>query len=326
MEDTLSVEAIVAAMSALRATSLPGEDLPKLGQPVLFFAQVGSTNDVARELAAAGAAEGLVVVADEQTAGRGRLDRRWWAPPGGSLLMSLVLRPPIQPIRAGQLTMCLGLGAAEGIEAVTGLRPSLKWPNDLLLVGRKLGGMLTELGLSGQRLEYAVLGLGVNVNIALARPGPRQAELPAAAPPPPEVAESGVSLSDLLGRPVNRAELLASILVHCERWYHRLLRGESPHQAWSARLETLGRTVTVSTPTGDVRGRAEGVTAEGALLVHAADGQVHTIWTGDVVSVLVDGTGHAIIPRCIAGAPLSRPDGGPEGASHAVEPSQEESS
>ena len=164
----LSAESIAAALITQR-----------LGRPVLYFPRTGSTNDVAHAEAATGALDGLLVIADEQTAGRGRLDRRWWAPPGSSLLMSLLLRPPLPPNQAGQLTMCLGLAAIEGIEAVTGLRPALKWPNDLLLNGRKLGGMLTELRLDGERLAYAVLGLGVNVNMDFEpQPGPRPPVMP----------------------------------------------------------------------------------------------------------------------------------------------------
>src|SRR5512137_1553746 len=112
----LSAETIAAALTTKR-----------LGRPALYFARTGSTNDVAHERAAAGAASGLLVIADEQTAGRGRLDRRWWAPPGSSLLMSLLLRPRLPLDQVGQLTMCLGLAAVEGIEAVTGLHPALKW-------------------------------------------------------------------------------------------------------------------------------------------------------------------------------------------------------
>jgi len=281
-----------------------------LGHPTLFFEQVGSTNDVVHERAAAGAAEGLLVVADEQTAGRGRLDRSWWAPPGSSLLISLLLRPPIPPNWAGQLTMCLGLGAVEGIEEATALRPStgaerctepaevpveargegrrpepfdsaqgtlvegrrlaLKWPNDLLLGGRKLGGMLSELRMSGDKLEYAVLGLGLNVN---------QTELPS------DLASVATSLRMTLGRPVDRLSLLVAILKRCEVWYERLLSGTSPHEAWAARLDTLGRHVTITTAAGILRGLAIAVTPEGALLVRDQAERVHTIWSGDVTAV-----------------------------------------
>ena len=192
----LSAEAIAAALTTRR-----------LGRPVLYFRRTGSTNDVAHERAAAGTAEGLLVIADEQTAGRGRLDRRWWAPPGSSLLMSLLLRPSLPPSQVGQLTMCLGLAAVEAIEAVTGLRPALKWPNDLLLNGRKLGGMLSELRLDGEQVAYAVLGLGINVNVNFddgrwmmddgrwSMVNGRSSGL----------ADTAMSLSMVLGHPVDRA-------------------------------------------------------------------------------------------------------------------------
>ena len=224
----------------------------RLGHPVLFFESVGSTNDVAHARAAAGAAEGLLVVAEEQTAGRGRLDRTWWAPPGRSLLMSLLFRPPVAAHLAVQLTMCLGLGAVEGIEDVTGLRPALKWPNDLVLGGRKLGGMLSETRLVGDRLDWVVLGLGLNVNL----------DFSGAPSSLPDLSQVATSLSLALGRRVDRLRLLAAILLHCEAWYDRWLlaqkqpavgagkytvfNGAGLLEAWAARLDTLGRRVTAA--------------------------------------------------------------------------------
>lgn len=245
----------------------------RLGRPALFFPTVASTNDVIHQHAAAGAGEGLLVVADEQTAGRGRLGRSWWAPPGTSLLISLLLRPPIPAGRAGQMTMCLGLAAAEGIEQTTGLRPVLKWPNDLLLDGRKLGGILTELRTTADRLEYAALGLGVNVNVGRFAKSPHM---------PAELVATVISLSSALGRPVERLALLVAILARCEVWYDRLLAGESLHRAWAARLDTLGRSVTVTLASGALQGVATGVTTEGALLVRDEEGRVHTVWAGDI--------------------------------------------
>ena len=272
----LSAEAIAAALTTRR-----------LGRPVLYFPRTGSTNDVAHERAATGAAEGLLVIADEQTAGRGRLDRRWWAPPGSSLLMSLLLRPALPPDQAGQLTMCLGLAAVEGIEAVTGLRPALKWPNDLLLEDRKLGGMLTELRLDGERLAYAVLGLGVNVNVTFdeGRTTNDENSSSLVLGPSSDLANTAISLSMILGREVDRLALLAALLARCEAWYERALAGESPHAAWSARLDTVGRRVTVATATGGVTGMAVGVTPEGALLVHDDNAAEHVIWSGDVTAL-----------------------------------------
>jgi BirA family biotin operon repressor/biotin-[acetyl-CoA-carboxylase] ligase len=237
---------------------------------VIFFERVGSTNDVTCRLAAAGEAEGLLVVADQQTTGRGRLGRSWWAPKGAGLLFSLLLRPAIPTTRSGQLSMCLGLAAVEGVESVLGLRPLLKWPNDLLLDDRKLGGILADLGTQGDRIQYAVLGLGLNVNAV-----------------PAALASASISLADVLGRAVDRVELLAEILARCEAWYRRLPQmtteaGEPIHAAWAARLHTLGREVMVSAADRQFYGRAVGVSPEGALLVEDQDGQIRTVWSGDV--------------------------------------------
>jgi BirA family transcriptional regulator, biotin operon repressor / biotin---[acetyl-CoA-carboxylase] ligase len=270
----LAADAIAGAL----ATRHPG---CRLGHPVRVYERIGSTNEVALAEAAAGAAEGLLVLAEEQTAGRGRQQRSWWAPAGSSLLFSLLLRPPIPAGQAGQLTMCLGLGAVEAIEEVTGLHPALKWPNDLVLDGRKLGGMLAESRLAEMQLSYAVLGLGLNVNLDFAgQPGV-----------PPDMVDTAISLQMALGRPVDRLALLVAILDHCATWYDGLLAGASPHAAWAARLDTLGRRVKVSlTYTrqgsgGAIEGSAVGVSPEGALLVRDDDGQVHTVWAGDVTAL-----------------------------------------
>lgn len=248
----------------------------RLGRPALTFEQVGSTNDLAHAQARDGAADGLLVIAEEQTAGRGRLDRTWWAPPGTCLLMSLLLRPgarlPVQ--RASQLTMCLGLGAAEGIEKMTGVRSGLKWPNDLVVAGRKLGGMLAELHTREERLDYAVLGLGLNVNLDFT-----------AANVPAELLSLATSLQIELGHPVDRIGLLAAILEQTEHWYEHMLAGQSPHEAWAARLDTLGRRVRVSLMSGRIEGVAAGITPEGGLLVKDDEGNVQVVWSGDVSAV-----------------------------------------
>ena len=259
----LSAEKIPCALSTRR-----------LGRPAVFFERIGSTNDAAHDLARGGAPDGLLVVADEQTAGRGRQGRSWWAPRGTCLLMSLVLRPGLPLSLAGQLTMCLGLGAVEGISDQTGAAAVLKWPNDLLLAGRKLGGMLTELDTAGGRLNYAVLGLGLNVNVSFD---------PHAAPEP--LAESATSLLTETGREIDRLALLAAILGRTEVWYERMLRGEPPHEAWAQRLDTLNRRVTVSMISSRLEGVATSVTPEGALLVRDDEGVMHTVWSGDVTAV-----------------------------------------
>ncbi len=257
----------------------------RLGRPVLYFPTIGSTNDVAHAKAAEGAPDGLLVIADEQTAGRGRLDRRWWAPSGTCLLFSLLLRPDIPPAQAGRLTMCLGLGAVAGIEQVTGLQPMLKWPNDLVLNGRKLGGMLSELRVEGEKLRYAVLGIGINVNLDLKRPSAAADRVQEVSVPPAELFDTAISLMMALGRPVDRLSLLAQILAATEVWYERVRRGESPHVAWAARLETLGQRVRVSLRSGALEGDAVAVTPEGALIVRDETGREHIVWSGDVTTL-----------------------------------------
>lgn len=282
-------------MSQLSATAIAAAlTTRRLGRPTIFLPSIGSTNDVAHEQAAAGAGDGLLVVADEQTAGRGRSDHSWWAPPRACLLMSLLLRPTLALVRAGQLTMCLGLAAAEAIEQVTGLRAMLKWPNDLLLHGRKLGGMLTELRAAGDRLDYVVLGLGINVNVAFdavedvagaERPAGNQVDSSSVLRPPSDLLNTATSLQMVLGRPVDRLALLAAILARTEAWYEQVLAGDSPHAAWAGRLDTLGRRVSVVSPCGMLVGQALNVTPEGGLVLRDDAGREHVIWSGDITAV-----------------------------------------
>lgn len=239
-----------------------------LGHPIIYQSVVDSTQDLAHQAAQAGAPQGLVVLADEQRAGKGRLGRRWVAPFGSSLLMSILLRPDIPVMQAARLTMCVGLGAAEAVEAVTGLTIQLKWPNDLYLNSQKLAGLLTETSLEGERLVYAVIGLGLNVNVQFAAGD--------------ELAGTATSLAMVLGREISRVVLLESVLQHVEARYEELQRGVSPAPAWASRLVGLGETVQVSLTNDVLTGTAIGVSPDGALLLQTHDGIVHTIWAGDV--------------------------------------------
>jgi len=250
-----------------------------LGREVHVVARTGSTNDIARSLARGGAAEGTLVIADEQSAGRGRLGRQWWAPPGSSLLLSLVLRPPLDAAQTVWLTMIAGLACAEAVEGHTGLRPDLKWPNDVLFGGRKLAGILTELETAANQLAFAVVGMGINVNVDF-----QQDAAPA------ELRDSGIGLSQVLGHPVDPLSLLCELLLRLEQRYEAILSGRSPHAEWSERLVTHGKRVRVAIASGgadvgrveDLEGFAEGVDANGALLLRLADGRVQPILAGDV--------------------------------------------
>lgn len=241
-----------------------------VGREVYHLASVGSTMDVARELAAAGRDEGLVVQAEEQTAGRGRQGRRWVAPPGTSLLFTVVLRPPLPALEA--LPMAAAVAVVRAVERVTGLKPAIKWPNDLVVGGRKFGGILVETEFFGSELAWALLGIGINVNWD---PG---AELP-------ELAGQATGLARELGRPVDREVLFREVLLELDRTYIRLLGGWSPFWAWRRRLITVGHQVEVVAGDEKLRGLAAGVDRAGRLRLRTESGQTRVISFGDVFNL-----------------------------------------
>ena len=256
----LSVEGIKAALGTAW-----------VGQRVVYYPVVGSTNDEAKRLAEADTPEGTLVIADYQTSGRGRLDRRWWSPSGSSLLLSFVFRPAfLLAHQAQRLTMVCSLAVCDAIAEVTGLAAAVKWPNDVLIGGRKVCGLLAELGIVGSRLDYVVMGIGLNVNVDLGSDDAPTLMAPAA------------SLRAELGREVSRLALLAALLRRVEARYERLRAGTLPHDEWQSRLVTLGQVVQVTMPGRVLTGLATSVDADGALLVWRADGEVERVLAGDV--------------------------------------------
>jgi BirA family biotin operon repressor/biotin-[acetyl-CoA-carboxylase] ligase len=253
-----------------------------IGQTVHYWPAIGSTNDELKRLAEEGAPEGALAIADEQLAGRGRLDRTWIAPSGSSLLTSLLFRPTfLKPSLMQQLTMVCSLAAADAVTQVTGLQPALKWPNDLLLDGKKLAGVLMELGFalessSGKTaaIAWAIVGIGLNVNLDFTSVAIRCDS--------PDLADSATSLAMVLGRRVSRLLLLRAYLEHVEVRYDALRAGHSPHREWASRLVTLGQHVTVESPDGVCQGVAEAVDEIGALKLRQSDGRVKRILAGDV--------------------------------------------
>lgn len=240
-----------------------------VGQTLFFRETLGSTNTEARRLAEQGAPEGAVVVCDYQEAGRGRMGRNWAAPPGSSLLLSLILRPDLQPVQVLRATMICGLAVLDAVEAATGVSAGLKWPNDIVVGGAKLGGILTEGGLSGAKVEYLVVGIGINVNLD---PGslPDGLRMPA------------TSLSYILDRHVPRQPLLQHLLRAIEKRNDALRAGDVPLDEWSKRLTTLGSHVSVETADGRVEGRAESVDIDGGLWVRPDNRDLVKIVAGDV--------------------------------------------
>lgn len=244
--------------------------LGPLGLRVLWFDAIGSTNDRALAWAEAGAEEGCVVLADAQSAGRGRLGRTWASPAGAGIYVSVVLRPAAQAMPL--LTIAAGLGVSEGIAASTGLQTHVKWPNDVCVAGRpsrKLAGLLAEAGSSADRVLHVVLGIGINV-------------LPAAYPP--DVAARATSLEAELGRAVHRGAVLAECLAGVWRRYEMLTAGRSGDVLadWRHRASaSFGRRVEWDEPAGTQRGIARDVDSSGALVV-AADRGVVRLKAGEV--------------------------------------------
>jgi BirA family biotin operon repressor/biotin-[acetyl-CoA-carboxylase] ligase len=240
-----------------------------LGEQFHFFPTIGSTNDQALELARQGAPHGTLVVADEQTAGRGRAGRHWVTPPNSALALSLVLRPVGLPTEAvGGMTVIGALAVAEALEGI-GVEAQIKWPNDVLLSGRKVAGVLVEGSWMGNEIEYAVLGIGVNMR-------------PEAVPPAAEVDYPATCVEDTVGKHVERTALLLSIVEGVGRWYPHLGRS-ALSEAWNSRLAFQGQEVLVVGGTEqEIVGRVLGLSTDGRLRLASAAGEILEISAGDV--------------------------------------------
>ncbi|MFC2003300.1 biotin--[acetyl-CoA-carboxylase] ligase [Chloroflexota bacterium] len=236
-----------------------------IGQRVIYYPSLTSTMEVARREAQQGAAEGTVVIADEQTAGQGRMQRVWLSPKG-SLALSVILYPGV--VYLPSLIMVASLAVVHSIEEVTGLKPRVKWPNDILIGDKKVCGVLIESRVRGNVVDYSIIGIGVNVNLA---PSDLNEVLPAA-----------TSLSVELGREVSRLEILRSLLVEMERLYLSLLAGGPVYEEWRDRLMTLGRRVSITWGKTKHEGVAESVARDGSLLLRHEDGRMTKIVAGDV--------------------------------------------
>jgi BirA family biotin operon repressor/biotin-[acetyl-CoA-carboxylase] ligase len=240
------------------------------GKSIHHFFKTDSTNRVALELGHAGEPEGAVVLAEEQTAGRGRVGRKWHSERAAGIYVTLLLRPRLAPVQAPLLTMMAGLSAHSAVQAVTGLTVDLKWPNDLLIGGKKAGGILTEMHAEPGQIRFVIVGIGLNVN---------QEKFPG------ELANLATSLRIETGKQQPRMELLVRLLREFESDYNRLLREGvasvvERFQAISSYAN--GKRVRVSNGTESYIGTTAGLGPEGLLHVRRDDGQMVTVITGDV--------------------------------------------
>jgi BirA family biotin operon repressor/biotin-[acetyl-CoA-carboxylase] ligase len=243
----------------------------RFGRSVLFSREVDSTNDWAKKLATYGAYEGTVVVAETQTKGRGRLDRGWISPTGG-LWFSLILRPKLRPAESVKLTFVAGLAVAKVLREMFGLKAETKWPNDVLVNGRKICGVLTEMNTTGETVNLVVVGIGINANFDVEKVFPDSLKRVA------------TSIENELGRKVQLHRLFRVLLEHLENLYELFTKeGFSPVlREWKDYADFLGRQVIIISLTEKIHGLALDVDNDGALIMRLADGSVRRVFVGDV--------------------------------------------
>jgi BirA family biotin operon repressor/biotin-[acetyl-CoA-carboxylase] ligase len=236
-----------------------------IGQNVLYYPSVTSTNDIARQQAQIKAPEGMVVIAEKQTSGRGRLKREW-VTPQGNIAVSVVLYPARKDLHF--LTMLASLAVLHSIQKTTGLKCRLKWPNDVLINQKKVCGILLESQVSPDSVAYAIIGIGINVNMKLADY--------------PEISAIATSLADETGKEISRVVLLQNLFLEMEKLYLRLRAGESLLEEWRENLVTLGKSIRVRSGDEVFEGIAESVADDGSLMLRCSDGRLLKFTAGDV--------------------------------------------
>jgi len=273
------IEAVPAR--GYRLTSAPDSLLPEavqsglnchvVGSRLRCFDETDSTNLQACRLGDEGEGEGLVVIAEQQTAGKGRMGRRWESPAGVNLYASILLRPPILPFEAPRLTFLSAVAVCRAIALTTDLKPTVKWPNDVLIDGAKVAGLLNEMSAETDRVNYIVLGIGVNLNMT-AEQFPADLRYPA------------TSLALAAGRPVARLAFTRALLREIDRLYQIFLdSGSAPILAeWTGLCAMTGQPVQVDAGNNIISGTMAGLAEDGALLVRTAAGKIETVYAGDV--------------------------------------------
>jgi len=242
-----------------------------IGRDLRVFQETTSTNDVVEKLARDGVKEGVVVFAESQSHGRGRLGRPWVSPPGKGLWFSVLLRPRLPPQAVTQITVAAATAPARAVRDHTSLSPQIKWPNDLLLNGRKCAGILTEMNGELDSVRYAILGIGLDVNLT-------SSEFP------PDLRRLATSLRMETGSLIDRAALAAHVLRELDQDYGRICSGRFDEVAeeWEQFCTTIGRSVVVSVGDRRIQGRAEALDLHGALLLRTQHGHLERIIGGDV--------------------------------------------
>lgn len=245
----------------------------RIGHRVVHYFRADSTNSVALSLAAKGAEDGTVVVAEEQTAGRGRFGRTWYSEKSSGIYLSVILRPPLPPMVAPILTLMAAVAAHQAVGTTTGLPVDIRWPNDLLVNGKKVCGILTEMSAEVDRLHAVVLGIGINVN---------HREMPE------DLRETATSLKIEGKRTFSRAQILVALLRELERMYHLLLDeggGEVVRRWMAASSYARGKRIRVVTSAGEALATTAGLDPTGALRIRYDDGREESLFAGEILEV-----------------------------------------
>jgi BirA family biotin operon repressor/biotin-[acetyl-CoA-carboxylase] ligase len=250
---------------------LPKLNTKQFGRNLRLLDSVPSTQDELRQLAEEGALEGTLVIAEQQTNGRGRMGRSWVSPAGKGIWMSLLLRPPVSLQLTPQLTLLTAVALSRAISRIVPVTIGIKWPNDLLVGGKKISGILLESAAEDERLRYVVVGMGISVNLD-------------STDYPEELLVKAASLKMLSGNAVNRSDLIAAILEEFERLYELYLeQGFATIRAlWEAHAVTLNNQTLLHTPQGSIQGVPRGLDEMGGLLVEMEDGSYRTIYSAEV--------------------------------------------
>ncbi|PLT28356.1 biotin--[acetyl-CoA-carboxylase] ligase [Peribacillus deserti] len=249
---------------------LLGLETKEIGKNISYHESLASTQKLAHKLADSGAEEGTLVIADEQTQGKGRLLRTWHSAKTG-IWMSLILRPRIPMQQAPQLTLLAAVAIVQAIEDTTSIFPTIKWPNDILINGKKVTGILTEMQAEADRIHSVIIGIGINVNQSLEDF-------------PDDIKETATSLALEEGEPISRTSVIQSFLKHFEILYTLFLKeGFKPIKLlWESYAVSLGKEIKASTLTGVLYGKAIGITDDGVLLLKDSLGEIHSIYSADI--------------------------------------------
>ena len=259
---------IAASARGYRLVSSPDlmlpYEFPGLEERIHYFSEIGSTMDAARELARKGAKEGTIVIAEVQAHGRGRLSREWFSPKGG-IYFTMILRPRINPVYAPRVNLMISIAVAATIKKLFGIKAGLKWPNDVLIEGRKVCGILAEMNAEMDVVNFVNVGIGINANTSI-----------------PKFEETATSLKEALGREISRKGFLSVLLGEIEQWQPRLMKDDLLEE-WKKFSMTLNREVKVIAPGEEIVGRAIDLDTTGALIIKQSNGSMKKAIAGDCI-------------------------------------------